>query len=399
MIIKKFVCDKFLTEIKTWDEMSDGRLRVPVTLTRTGIFKYPYREIFPNGHPAIKITDFKDGIIHVYRSKEAVIDADKSFNSMKGMHFVDEHPKETVRPENYTKYSKGQFDGTITVREEKYNDFSLHFPETFLTVNDSKAKDLIKTGKKNQISLGYTADFDFIPGTFGGQPFDAQQINIENNHGALVKAGRAGPSVKIKTSVGDLDTVYQVDDSENIIKKEERKFYMIVKGKEIVLDALGETLVQQQFDEDKAKITELQEKVQTVDTLKAENLQLKTELAAAKSIDQEALTQERIEVIEKATQFVKDAKPETFKGKTIIEIKKMAVTDAYKDEDLSKEEEGFFNVSFRMLKAAPTKKVSGVKLSDAFNGMQNVDTLDEIDKMAKQLSNAYNPKPPETAAK
>jgi hypothetical protein len=57
--------------------------------------------------------------------------------------------------------------------------------------------DKIDNQGKKELSAGYHADHDFIPGTFNGQDYDAIQKNIIFNHVALVDRGRMGSNVAV----------------------------------------------------------------------------------------------------------------------------------------------------------------------------------------------------------
>lgn len=66
-----------------------------------------------------------------------------------------------------------------------------------LRIFSSALKQLIKTGKKD-LSPGYISQYEFTPGTFDGQRYDAIQRNIRGNHLALVKEGRTGPDIAVQ---------------------------------------------------------------------------------------------------------------------------------------------------------------------------------------------------------
>lgn len=395
MQIKQFICDQSGPRITTWQEFPDGRLVMPVTLTRTGVFKYKYHEIFGNNeHPDYPKAMFKDGIISVYRSFDEV---SKSIDSMRGMYFTDEHPEEFVNSKNWQKLSKGQFGTEINIREEKFNDFSLHFFDSFVTAVDDKQKDYIKKKIKDQVSLGYVAFFVYQPDVFGGVAYDMLQVDIENNHGALTKYGRAGSKVKIKSSMGD-SGLFWITDTETIFEtNEENLFVMDLRGIKIEFkDSASEKLVESELKEKEAEIATLKEKVKTVDSLEAKVIKLEKDVLDSKNVDHEAIAEERTSTIEKAKQYIKDSKPETFKGKSIPEIKKMAVLDHYKGKDLTGKTDEILGELFGLLddkpKAAPV--IPGKKIGDSFSGTPPVQTQDSgnlIDNLAKQLTNAYLP--------
>lgn len=56
--------------------------------------------------------------------------------------------------------------------------------------------DAIDAGKK-ELSMGFRCVYDFTPGEFQGQHFDAIQRNIRFNHLATVQEGRMGPGVAV----------------------------------------------------------------------------------------------------------------------------------------------------------------------------------------------------------
>jgi len=63
------------------------------------------------------------------------------------------------------------------------------------TFSDSLAE-LIDAGKR-ELSAGYRCRWDFTPGVFEGQSYDAVQRQIRGNHLALVKEGRMGADVAV----------------------------------------------------------------------------------------------------------------------------------------------------------------------------------------------------------
>jgi uncharacterized protein len=400
MLFEKFVINdqQSGSKIETWEEFPDGRLVVPVTLTRTGVFRYLYKDIFgETEHPDFPKSMFKDGIVNVYRSFDEV---KNSLDSMKGMYFTNEHPDQEVTSENWQELSKGQFSTDVKIKEEKFNDYSIHYFDSFVTIIDNAVKEIIKNKIKDQISLGYKARFIYDPGTFGGMTYDLLQVGIENNHGALVKYGRAGSKVKIKSRIGDIDTIYEMENIDNIIYKEEKKYIMDLRGVKIEFkDSNSEILVQNELKTKEDEINTLKEKVKVIDNHEAKIIKLEKDLQDAKSIDIEALTELRSATISKACNYIKDSKPESFKGKSIFEIQKMTVTDHYKGKDLSGKSEQTISDLFELLDEKPgtiTSTVPGTKpkISDSFDGVKPLEIKDTntfLDSLAKDLTNAYLP--------
>lgn len=66
-----------------------------------------------------------------------------------------------------------------------------------LRVYSSFLQGLITSGK-TELSPAYRCDYDFTPGVFDGQAYDAVQRRIRGNHLALVDRGRTGPDVAVQ---------------------------------------------------------------------------------------------------------------------------------------------------------------------------------------------------------
>lgn len=369
------------SDIKNWEEFPDGRLIVPVTLTRTGVFKYRYSDIFGNTeNKDYPRSLFKDGIINIYRSFEEV---NKSINSMKGMYFTDEHPKENVTSDNQKVLSKGQISTVINVREEKYNDYSIYYYDSEVTITDKVVKDYIKNKVKEQVSLGYNAGFLFQKGEFAGVAYDAIQVDIENNHTALTKRGRAGEKVKIQ--FGDSFFISPIEDSIDNDKKE--IFIMDLKGVKINFsDSNSEVLVENELKDKDQKINDLTSKANLVDSLEAQVLKLEKDLQDAKSVDLELIADERLNIISKAKHYVKDS---DFKGKSNLEIMKMAVSSYYSGKDLKDKSEGFFKDSFDLLDDKSKSTNQKPSIRDSVQGIEIKADVFDFDSQAERLSKLY----------
>jgi hypothetical protein len=370
-----------------WKEFPDGRLIVPVTLTRTGVFKYLYSDIFgKTENKDYPKSMFKDGIISVYRSFEEV---NKSIESMKGMFFTDEHPSQTVTTENQKLLSKGSVSTVINIREEKYNTHSIHYFDSEIVITDEPVKNYLKNKIKEQVSLGYTAGFRFESGTFAGMTYDAIQTDIENNHTALTKKGRAGEKVKIKSKIGDTEMVTSIEDKEIFTKE---TFIMDLRGIKINFsDSNSEVLIEQEIKDKDKFITTLETKVKAFDSLEAKALKLEKDLKDAQSVDLEALADERLNIISKAKNYVKDT---DFKGKSNFEVMKSAVSSHYQGKDLKDKSEGFFKDSFELLDDSPNQNTKDNKPSvrDSVKPDSIKTEVSDLDSLAEILSNAYNPK-------
>lgn len=143
-----------------------------VVLARTGDYQYREDELIPDGS--------SEKVVTVHRSPEEVFDP-VSMKSMNYKPFVDEHPEDNITPDTVGELQKGfmtnvrkgsgEFEGCLMAD---------------LVVTDPYVIDLIRSGKKRELSVGYTADI--VEDGKGGY----EMKNIRGNHIALCEAGRAG---------------------------------------------------------------------------------------------------------------------------------------------------------------------------------------------------------------
>ncbi len=155
---------------------SQGFLRVPATIARTGI--QLYRQ--PDGSERRE-----------YRSPSEVGHADAlaSF-SLAPLTLL--HPPVPVTAANAQQYAKGTMGEAIAFDEGK----GLVCCTALIT--DADAIKAVSDGMR-QLSCGYECDVDETPGvTPGGEKYDAVQKNIRGNHVSIVPTGRAGAGVCLK---------------------------------------------------------------------------------------------------------------------------------------------------------------------------------------------------------
>lgn len=156
----------------------DGYLVAMPRVARTGIQLYSGSEV---GKPDMKV-------VRVYRPEDQVFNAD-SMHSYGHKPFTNNHPPEPVTADNWKDYAAGNLGGDV-VRD---GDF-VRIP---LVMMDQQAIDDYRAGK-TQLSLGYTCDIAWNPGTApNGEAYDAIQTDIRANHLALVKVARGGPDLRV----------------------------------------------------------------------------------------------------------------------------------------------------------------------------------------------------------
>ena len=156
-----------------------------VVLARTGYYDYLESELIEGGSP--------QKIVKVYRSPEEVFDP-VSMRSMNFKPLTDDHPSENVTPDTVGSLQKG----FMTNVRRGDNEFSECLMAD-LVVTDPYVIDEIRSGRKRDLSVGYTADIVDEGGQF-------VMKNIRGNHIALVDAGRAG-NARIRDSKPVVDFV------------------------------------------------------------------------------------------------------------------------------------------------------------------------------------------------
>lgn len=102
-----------------------------------------------------------------------------------------EHPPLLINAQNAKNYTVGLTDSTA------YYDQNTGFVRGVITVFDSEAVELIKSGAKQEVSVGYECEVEHKPGEYQGQRYDAIQKNLRINHVCVTEKGRAGPDVRV----------------------------------------------------------------------------------------------------------------------------------------------------------------------------------------------------------
>mgnify|MGYP006271166371 CR=1 FL=1 len=114
---------------------------------------------------------------------------------------TNEHPSELVNAENSKKYQVGITDSTVFLED--------NYVRGVIIVTDAEAVRSIERGDTREISTGYKCRVINEPGTWNGQHYDAIQVDIEPNHIALTRKGRAGSDVALHLDSDDKDVAYQ----------------------------------------------------------------------------------------------------------------------------------------------------------------------------------------------
>lgn len=284
---------------------SSGYMTVTAAITRPGVF--PYRRA--------------DGSIQFEAKLPDDIFSDLTIQSARCKPVTDEHPNEPVTVENWQRYSRGMSHTDSRVEGGKVR--------VTMTVTDRTLIERIKSGEQREISIGFETDLVAEQGMYQGQKYDFKQTNININHIAITKAGRAGPEVAIRG-----DSAIQVDENEGGAKMPTIK----LDGKDFEIPSEVSshiTLLQVKLDAADGKVKDYDKLQGRYDALEAELSQTKQDLEEA---EKNTLTQDqldeavaaRTELLEGARRFLGDSYD--FTGKVERDIKVEVIKKVKGDE-------------------------------------------------------------------
>ncbi|NTJ46902.1 DUF2213 domain-containing protein [Agrobacterium rhizogenes] len=151
-------------------------------ISKAGVFEYRGSQIPGSPNP--------DKMYRVLRPEEE-LNTPEAVDSFKLLPWIDNH------------VMLGDGDGLMPAEKKGVQGVigqDVHFQDDTLYGNlkvfSGALADLIEAGKR-ELSCGYRCTYDWTPGVWNGQPYDAVQRNIRGNHIALVKNGRMGPDVAV----------------------------------------------------------------------------------------------------------------------------------------------------------------------------------------------------------
>ena len=160
-------------DLNGWYEIADN------PLSKSGVFEYLGASIS---------APEPDRIYRVYRPESELSDP-ACINSFKLLPWVVDHD---MLGEGELPAEKKGVEG-IVGQDVYYQDGYL---KGNIKVFSDRLAELIQSGMK-ELSLGYKCVYEFEPGSFEGQPFDAIQRKIRGNHLATVEEGRMGRDVSV----------------------------------------------------------------------------------------------------------------------------------------------------------------------------------------------------------
>jgi hypothetical protein len=150
-----------------------------VPIARTGWYDYRGQDIGKN--------ELYNKKVEAYRSVEEVF-SPSALASFEGKPVTDNHPTQSVSPDNYNSYLKGTCTNVRKGKEE-FEDCVVADLIIYDPILDSE----IEAGKR-QVSCGYDCTYEEI------EEGKYKQINICGNHIAIVTDGRAGDRIAIQDS-------------------------------------------------------------------------------------------------------------------------------------------------------------------------------------------------------
>lgn len=126
-----------------------------------------------------------DKIYYGYREGTALALGAKTFNGLPLL--LGHYEESAARPQKEHRVGSLGTDAT----------FNSPYLDNSLIVTDAAAIRAIENGEARELSAAYRYTPVWESGSFNGEPYDFIMRNIEGNHVALVKEGRAGPDVVV----------------------------------------------------------------------------------------------------------------------------------------------------------------------------------------------------------
>ncbi|MGP3303046.1 DUF2213 domain-containing protein [Lactobacillus crispatus] len=306
---------------------------------------------------------------------------DSAVESANSKPVTDDHPQESVNVTNTNRYMKGLTANNAHVDGDKL--------KVDMTITDSALIKEIQGGKQ-ELSIGFQTDVVPVKGTFKGMAYDSAQKNIQINHVAVVKRGRAGHSVRL---TGDSAEMVIDDSQEKGTSMETTKIRL--DGADVTVATTDAERILKLDADNKAnnsKIAKLDAQIKaltaerdklkggadankkSLDEAQAKADSLEKELAAEKKkFEGDALDQaiaDRMALIDEVKPYVGDSFD--FKGKSPKEMKLEAIskTDSV---DLSAKSDDYIDAYFDSIKNRNNSGVVG------YTGIETNVKTDSVD--------------------
>lgn len=289
-----------------------------------------------------------------------------------GLIMTDLHPWEFIDAKNAKEYIRGYVTNVYGIEENKL--------KVDLLVIDSDLINDIRSGKKNQFSIGYWCEMLKESGyTASGESYDYKQVNLTLNHVALVPQGRAGEEVGVITmNSKDENISYQ----KGMYKKQN------TRGGKMAIKYNGKEMEAHELH------TELILRDSQLTAVKNEKGTLEGKLAAKEVELQEANTklngfEERIknEVAAKINAISEVSKltgenPEELVKLNTMELKKKVINKAFSSINLENKEDSYINGVYE---ASVVKLNSSLPVTTEGEGKKEKEN--GMDKLKKAVEN------------
>ena len=311
----------------------EGYLRADAVVTRTGVFKYLNH----------------DGTIRRELRHPIDVFNPASLDSIKMRPITNGHPVERlVNAANAKNLAIGYTGESVKVD----NNFII----SSLLVTDTDGVSEIKSGKKRELSLGYTVDLIKEDGEFEGERYDYRQTNIRYNHLAIVDRGRAGPAAKIHLDAQDafqmvsIDTDYTINLQKEINMSDEKMTNIALDG----IEYKASLEVANAYKKSNATVSELQTKLDAMqkelDLANAAKDSLKEKLDAAESVDIESQIKSavaaRVALLNTASKLASDINMDDM---STVEIKSAVIKANCPNVNLDDKSEVYIDARFDAL--------------------------------------------------
>jgi len=335
--------------IDKYELTPEGYLRAWATIARTGVQQY---------------TDADGSIRREYRP-EAEVASPISLASFAGKAITLEHPSVLLDSSNTKDYQIG-----FTSTEVVYDN---GFVRAVMTITDKDAIERIMRGDAKEVSAGYRVNYEAIPGvTDSGENYDGIQKDINGNHIAVVRRGRAGPQVKLHldrldaadpslfTPIEEPSMTAKVNFDGAEFEVTESVALAITKERDDAKMSYAD--MKKKYDGMMAEASKMKEEMDAMhkemkgkvdaaegraDALTEEVDSLKGELSEAQKTNVDSLVKERIALIDKARPSLDAAFD--FTGKTAREIMETSIKAVRSDADLSDRSDDYVTAMFDTL--------------------------------------------------
>ena len=249
------------------------------------------------------------------------------------------------------------------------------FVEGDATITDAELIKKIMDDGVREISAGYSLDLEQKDGVHKGEAFQFAQRVINNNHFAILDAGRAGPNAALIMD-GELNQVWKFKDGAQPSPfNGDTTMKVTIDGVEYDVkdqaqaDALKASFKKQEDANKKSKEDMTAVDVAREAQKKAEDerdeAKGKADAAAKaqeKATDQksiDAMVETRSELMDSAKKMLPEDKQDEIVGLSNLDIKKFVITALDKDAELKDESEAYIDGVYSQMVKSDTTKTDG----------------------------------------